>query len=192
MQSRRHGADVELRALKAHLEGQAVHPAVLAGACGREPVSPIARPADGADALDQHQRADRRRGTSRSSATRTARTGRSGAGFSRARTPMAEPTTPPATSTSAHLDVDVVAPVLGNRAGHGGGDDLHASPVPTATAVGTPMKIRSGVSRKPPPTPNRPDRKPTAPAHAQEHQDVHGHLGNGQVDVHQSRPAPNP
>jgi hypothetical protein len=33
----------------------------------------------------------------------------------------------------------------------------------TATAGGMPVKIRSGVSRKPPPTPNMPDRKPTAP-----------------------------
>jgi len=32
-----------------------------------------------------------------------------------------------------------------------------------ATAGGTPMKISSGVSRKPPPTPNIPDRKPMAP-----------------------------
>ena len=35
--------------------------------------------------------------------------------------------------------------------------------VPTATAGVTPMKIRSGVIRKPPPTPNMPERKPTAP-----------------------------
>ena len=35
-------------------------------------------------------------------------------------------------------------------------------PVPTATAVGMPVKMSSGVSRKPPPTPNIPDRKPTA------------------------------
>ena len=35
-------------------------------------------------------------------------------------------------------------------------------PVPTATAEGMPMKISSGVSRKPPPTPNSPDRNPTA------------------------------
>jgi hypothetical protein len=33
----------------------------------------------------------------------------------------------------------------------------------TATGAGTPEKISSGVSRKPPPTPNRPERKPTAP-----------------------------
>ena len=31
----------------------------------------------------------------------------------------------------------------------------------TATVGGTPMKMRSGVSRKPPPTPNTPDRNPT-------------------------------
>jgi hypothetical protein len=33
----------------------------------------------------------------------------------------------------------------------------------TATGEGTPEKISSGVSRKPPPTPNRPERNPTAP-----------------------------
>ena len=31
----------------------------------------------------------------------------------------------------------------------------------TATAGGTPMKIRSGVIRKPPPTPNMPEMNPT-------------------------------
>ena len=35
--------------------------------------------------------------------------------------------------------------------------------VPTAMVGGTPEKISSGVMRKPPPTPNIPDRKPTAP-----------------------------
>ena len=34
--------------------------------------------------------------------------------------------------------------------------------VPTATAGGTPTKINRGVIRKPPPTPNRPLRNPTA------------------------------
>lgn len=35
--------------------------------------------------------------------------------------------------------------------------------VPTATAGGMPMKISSGVIKNPPPTPNRPDKKPTPP-----------------------------
>ena len=35
--------------------------------------------------------------------------------------------------------------------------------VATATAGGMPMKNRSGVRRKPPPTPNIPDRMPTMP-----------------------------
>jgi hypothetical protein len=38
-----------------------------------------------------------------------------------------------------------------------------AASVPTATAAGMPATISSGVIRKPPPTPNIPDRKPTAP-----------------------------
>jgi hypothetical protein len=33
----------------------------------------------------------------------------------------------------------------------------------TATAGGMPTKIRSGVARKPPPTPNMPDSSPAAP-----------------------------
>ena len=36
-------------------------------------------------------------------------------------------------------------------------------PVPTATVGGTPRKMRSGVIKKPPPTPNMPDKKPIAP-----------------------------
>ncbi len=39
---------------------------------------------------------------------------------------------------------------------------IWAASVPTATAEGMPEKISSGVIRKPPPTPNIPDRKPTA------------------------------
>ena len=35
--------------------------------------------------------------------------------------------------------------------------------VPTATAGEMPSRIRSGVIRKPPPTPNTPERKPTTP-----------------------------
>jgi hypothetical protein len=38
-----------------------------------------------------------------------------------------------------------------------------AATVATATAGGMSRKIRRGVSRKPPPTPNRPEMKPTAP-----------------------------
>ena len=40
------------------------------------------------------------------------------------------------------------------------------APVATATALGTPAKISIGVIRKPPPTPNMPDRKPTTPPSA--------------------------
>ena len=38
-----------------------------------------------------------------------------------------------------------------------------AEPVATETTGGMPEKMSSGVSRKPPPTPNSPDKKPTAP-----------------------------
>ena len=43
-----------------------------------------------------------------------------------------------------------------------------ADSVPTATAGGIPEKISKGVIRKPPPTPNRPERKPTAPPMAKQ------------------------
>ncbi len=36
------------------------------------------------------------------------------------------------------------------------------APVATAIEAGMPDNIKKGVSRKPPPTPNMPDRKPTA------------------------------
>ena len=35
--------------------------------------------------------------------------------------------------------------------------------VPTATGGGTPININRGVIKKPPPTPNKPERNPTAP-----------------------------
>ena len=38
--------------------------------------------------------------------------------------------------------------------------------VPTATGAGTPMKIRIGVMRNPPPTPKIPERKPITPPKA--------------------------
>ena len=37
------------------------------------------------------------------------------------------------------------------------------APVPTATVAGIPIMISSGVSRNPPPTPNRPDSTPMPP-----------------------------
>jgi hypothetical protein len=37
------------------------------------------------------------------------------------------------------------------------------APVATATEGGTPIRISMGVSRKPPPTPNSPEMKPTPP-----------------------------
>ena len=56
--------------------------------------------------------------------------------------------------------------------------------VATAMAGGMPRKIRSGVIRKPPPIPNRPETKPDRRADAEDHQHADGHLGDGQVDLH--------
>ena len=60
--------------------------------------------------------------------------------------------------------------------------------VATDTTGGMPEKIRSGVSRKPPPTPNRPDRKPTAAAHAEDDEHVHRQFGYGEIDQHGGTP----
>ena len=74
---------------------------------------------------------------------------------------MTEPTTPPATSTTPIFTSTLLrrywamAPETEEAR-------ICIEPVPTATAEGTPMKISKGVSRKPPPTPNRPERNPTA------------------------------
>ena len=62
----------------------------------------------------------------------------------------------------AHLDVDVAAPVLGDGTATEEAR-ICIEPVPTETAGGhAHRRSSSGVSRKPPPTPNIPDRKPTA------------------------------
>ena len=58
--------------------------------------------------------------------------------------------------------------------------------LPTATAGGTPRKIRSGVIRNPPPIPNSPDTKPTAAPRIRISQDIHRHLGDRQIDLHAS------
>ena len=77
-------------------------------------------------------------------------------------TPKAEPAMPPTSSTP---------PILKStwrRRQWAMKPDTEAATTwltsePTATGGGTPMKMSNGVIRKPPPTPNRPDRKPTAP-----------------------------
>ena len=77
-------------------------------------------------------------------------------------TPTSEPNTPPDSSTEPILKstlsrLQCASTPLTEVA------TVWLDWVATATAGGTPMKISSGVIRKPPPTPNRPDRNPTPP-----------------------------
>ena len=59
---------------------------------------------------------------------------------------------------------------------------------PTATGGGTPMKINSGVIKKPPPTPNMPEIESDRPAHAQQQEHVDRHLCYGQVNLEHDAP----
>ncbi len=77
-------------------------------------------------------------------------------------TPKTEPTRPPHSNTVPILKSTflrrhcAIAPETDEAT-------IWAASVPTATAGGMPEKISKGVIKKPPPTPNMPDRKPTAP-----------------------------
>jgi hypothetical protein len=56
--------------------------------------------------------------------------------------------------------------------------------VATATGGGTPRRMSAGVSRKPPPTPNTPDRNPTTRAQQEEH--VEGQVGDREMNGHRA------
>ena len=58
----------------------------------------------------------------------------------------------------------------------------------TATAGGMPMKNRSGVRMKPPPTPNMPREQPDHRADDEQAEAVDGDLGDGEVDLHRRGP----
>ena len=77
-------------------------------------------------------------------------------------TPRDEPTTPPASRMNP-----IRKSTLPRRQCASTPDTDEATiwfaSVATATGAGTPKKISKGVIRKPPPTPNIPDKKPTPP-----------------------------
>ena len=56
----------------------------------------------------------------------------------------------------------------------------------TATAGAMPMKISSGVIRKPPPMPNMPEMNPTASPMNEDEQDVDRQFGDRKVDLHET------
>ena len=55
--------------------------------------------------------------------------------------------------------------------------------VATATAGEMPMKISSGVIRKPPPMPNMPEMKPTASPMPEDQEHVHRQVGDRKIDL---------
>ena len=77
-------------------------------------------------------------------------------------TPSVEPARPPSSSTSPIFTSTLPRRQCASTPETEAATIWFAS-VPTATAGGTPMKMSSGVMRKPPPTPKRPERKPTTP-----------------------------
>ena len=67
---------------------------------------------------------------------------------------------PPASRTSAHLEVDRLAAEWARKA-EKEEPAIWLAAEATATAGGMPMKKSSGVRMKPPPTPNMPESSPT-------------------------------
>ena len=106
--------------------------------------------------------------------------------------PGGRPDQAPRQKDEAHADVDCLALEMGEDARDRGGDDLVASRSPPPRPAGCPTKNRSGVIRKPPPTPNMPDSTPTIPPRPSSEERVDGHLGDGQVDLHAPSLDPRP
>jgi hypothetical protein len=142
------------------LNGSAwIQSALLARGRGRAGVR--ARPADRAQAFDEHQRADDAeehhvaKPHQQIDLPDPAERGED-------LHPDGRPDKAAHQQDGAHLQVDGLAPEMRQHAREGGGDDLvrlgrHGD------GGGMPMKNRSGVIRNPPPTPNMPDRMPTIP-----------------------------
>ena len=100
-------------------------------------------------------------------------------------TPAAEPSTPPASSTSPILKSTVLRCRCASRAENDEPAIWFAAEA-TATAGGMPMKNRSGVRMKPPPTPNIPESSPTIVPMTSSTEPVDGDLGDGEVDLHRT------
>ena len=123
MTKRRDGADVELGALEAQLQRQAVDPVVLARSGGRRWRRAAAHLAHGVDALDQHQRADHAEerhvagGNEEIEQAEPAQAADQLHAEDRADDAAGQ-------QHRAHREVDVAAPPLGERARNRGGRDL--------------------------------------------------------------------
>ncbi len=62
-----------------------------------------------------------------------------------------------------------------------------AAPVPTATADGMPEKMSSGVMQEAAADTEQSREKADGAPHAEKQKHVRGHLGDGQIDVHECR-----
>ncbi len=97
---------------------------------------------------------------------------------------MTEPTTPPATST-----MPIFTSTLLRRYWAMAPDTDEAriciEPVPTATAEGTPMKISKRREQEAAADAEQAGEEADGATHAEKERYVDGHLGDGQVDVHQ-------
>ena len=162
MASGRNRADVELGIGKRCLRGR---PGSRCAAGPPRRARPRRRCAQGAYALDQHQRADH---AEQDHVGERRRTGRAGPAASAGRHLDAGDGAEEAAADQevAHLQVDVAAPPMAHRAGDGGGHDL-AGAGADGHARRHAEKDQSGVMMNPPPMPNMPDRKPIASADAQ-------------------------
>lgn len=153
----RNGRDIEPRGAEAHLEGQAVHPdmavPLLALAAGF-------RAAHRVDAFDEHQPADDPEEDHVGEAheqidlTLLLQEIEHPDAEARAHEPACE-------QDHAHAQIDRAAFEMRHNARDRGGDDLVGAGG-HRHGGGMPMKNKSGVIRKPPPTPNIPDSMPTS------------------------------
>ena len=102
---------------------------------------------------------------------------------------MTEPTTPPATSTMPIL-MSTLLRRYWAMAPETEEARIGIEPVPTATAGGNAHEDQERGQQEAAADAEQARQEAHGPAHAQEDRNVDGHLGYGQVDVHQSRSAP--
>ena len=180
-QKRRNGADVELGAVEAHLERQAVHPVVLARAPARhDPAG--ARLADGVGAFDHHQRADHAEerhvaggdeDIEHAEAPEHADQLHADRGADEAA----------GQQHAAHLDVDVAPAPLRQRARYRGGQDLRrlGADGDRGRDAGEDQQRRHQEAAA---DAEHAREEADRPAHGEENENIRRHLGDGQIKLH--------
>ena len=99
---------------------------------------------------------------------------------------MTEPTTPPATST-APIFTSTLLRRYWAMAPETDEARICIEPVPTATGGGHAHEDQERREQEAAADAEQPGQKADGAAHAEEERNVDGHLGDGQVDVHQFR-----